>query len=88
MNVKGAVKNAKSGYTQIGNIIKKCVICFDRLEQVLEEIVKVNKLVLQSSENYMNGASISMWSISNINYQVLEIGLRYYFSFNLIIQSL
>ena len=84
MKVKDAVKNAKLGYTQIGKIIKKYEICFDRLEQVLKKIVEVIKLVLQSSEVYMNGA-ISMWSISNINYQVLKIGLRYFLSFYLII---
>ena len=59
---------------KLEKLLKKYVICFDWLEQVLKKIVEVIKLVLQSSEVYMNGA-ISMWSISNINYQVLKIGL-------------
>ena len=66
---------------------KKHVICFKRLGQVLKKTVKVIKSVLWSSEDYTNGA-ILIWSISNINYQVLKIGFRYYLYFYLIIQSL
>ena len=66
---------------------KKHLIFLDIVEQVLTKTVKVNKSVLQSSEGYMNGA-ISIWSISNINCQVLKISFRFSLSFYLIIQSL
>ena len=66
---------------------KKHLICFDRLELDLKKTVKVNKSVLQASEDFMNGA-ILIWSTSNINYQVLKISFRFSLSFYLIIQSL
>ena len=63
---------------------QKHVIYFGRLEQVLKKTAKVNKSILYPSEDYLNGA-VLIWSISNINYQVLKFDFRYYFTFNLMI---